>query len=48
MITATTMKTTKATTTTTKQQQQQQCENRWLSFEDKHREGFKGWLIMVA
>jgi hypothetical protein len=24
------------------------CENRWLSFEDKHREGFKGWLIMVA
>jgi len=24
------------------------CENRWLSFEDKHREGFKGWLVKVA
>ncbi len=24
------------------------CENRWLSFEDKHREGFKGWLVKAA
>jgi hypothetical protein len=24
------------------------CENRWLSFKDKHREGFKGWLVKVA
>ena len=24
------------------------CENRWLSFKDKHHEGFKGWLVKVA
>jgi len=24
------------------------CENCWLSFKDKHRKGFKGWLVKVA